>query len=331
MNKHSSPSGRYKLTLSKKPTKPGCWDYAVGEVALSDDLMNAPHSSATTAAIATVNRNYSSFPFLFVENHPNGHDYLICGENYQGQTVIELDTGKRLDFLPPEAEKGHGFCWGSYEFDIASQILIVEGCYWACPYEFKFYNFSDPMNGWAEITPDQWIDSDNAKKPEIDGDTIKVTYEEEGKISSIVTLMRSGNVLIFQDEWVSEEEKDRRQKSEEAHKRNEAEIKLFKETDPLYLKYKELLKEMPKVEGHTGIGVTPKDWCPDFHLTERRFTHTIHKGTIYQIYLEWAIYTGPIKLRIFKNEQSKELITKFFNHSVECMEEAFNYAKEFLD
>lgn len=321
-----SPSGKYLLTITQKPTKPGCWNYSVGEVT---DI----EKGGTT--ITTVNRNYSSFPHLFIEGHPNRHDYLVCGEDYQGQTVIELDTGKRLDHLPPEAEKGHAFCWAAYEFDIASQLLVVDGCHWACPYEFRFYDFSNPMAGWPQLEADDYIDADNAKKPEINGDIIKTfetAYDDETKaIASIKTFKREGNKLVLQDEWVSEEEKVRRQKRQEAEERYEAEMKLYKETDPLYLRYKELVKDMPKADSHHGIGVTYDGWCPDFKVQERRWCHRIHfRGTPskyegYTIDLEWGTKTGPIKLVIFKDGKSHE--TKWYEHSVSGMEEAFAYSK----
>ena len=136
-----SPSGRYKLIVSSIETKPGCWNYTLGKV----------FAVGSDTPIAEIRRNYSSFPRTWVEGHANGHDYLVGGEDYQGQTVIELDTGKRRDFLPPEAAQGHGFCWAGAVYDVASKLLIIEGCFWACPYEFRFYDFSDPMSGWPQL------------------------------------------------------------------------------------------------------------------------------------------------------------------------------------
>ena len=44
--------------------------------------------------IAAVNRNYSSFWYCFIENHATtGHDYLLCGDDYQSFTVCDLTTG----------------------------------------------------------------------------------------------------------------------------------------------------------------------------------------------------------------------------------------------
>lgn len=130
---YNSPSGKYRIVIESYKTTSGAWNYTRGLV-YND-----------TKLIADVKRNYCSFPYLFVEDHPNGHDYLICGEDYQGQTIIELDTGKRIDYLPDGAKKGYGFCWAHYETSPDKTLLVVEGCYWACPYETIIMDFSDPM------------------------------------------------------------------------------------------------------------------------------------------------------------------------------------------
>ena len=93
----NSPSGKYNLTISFFKTGKNNWNYSQGKVYLNDKLID------------TVNRNYSTFPFLFIENHPNGHDYLICGEDYQGQTIIELDTGIRKDYFPGQLPPAQGW------------------------------------------------------------------------------------------------------------------------------------------------------------------------------------------------------------------------------
>jgi hypothetical protein len=81
---YESPSGRYRLdVVSWSPTS-GC-EYAEGIV----------RAGAASDPVATVRRNYGVFPFTWCEDHPGGHDYLVGGEDYQGQAIIELDTGRR--------------------------------------------------------------------------------------------------------------------------------------------------------------------------------------------------------------------------------------------
>jgi len=77
------PASRYRLdVVSWSPTSG--WGYAEGIV----------QAGAASDPVATVRRNYCAFPFIWCEDHPSGHDYLVCGEDYQGQAIIELDTGR---------------------------------------------------------------------------------------------------------------------------------------------------------------------------------------------------------------------------------------------
>jgi len=130
----TSPSGRYVLQVTRHAQKGG-WDYSKGVVFEGPELR----------PIQTVCRNHGSFPATFVEDHPNGHDYLVCGYDYQGQTVLELDTGVRKDSLPASAEAGFGFCWDHAEASPSKNTLLVEGCYWAGPFEIWFVDFTYPL------------------------------------------------------------------------------------------------------------------------------------------------------------------------------------------
>lgn len=126
-----SPSGKYSLTIEHYKTKDGCWNYTRGVVKEGDNL------------ITNVDRNYHHFWYHFVQ-HSNGYEYLLCGEDYQGYSIINLNTGIRIDYLPKEAKQGFGFCWVDVNTSPDTKYLAVEGCYWACPYEILILDFSDP-------------------------------------------------------------------------------------------------------------------------------------------------------------------------------------------
>jgi len=136
-----SPSGRYRLQVTSYGTKPGSWSYSRGEVFRVSD----------GEKVADVKRNYSSFWFTWLEDHVDGHDYLACGEDYQGQTFCQLDTGEVRSLIPDEAFEGFGFCWATAELLSDGKTLLVVGCYWACPYERRLYDVSDLMNGWPVL------------------------------------------------------------------------------------------------------------------------------------------------------------------------------------
>lgn len=329
-----SPSGKYKLVTASFGTKPGCWSYAQGRV----------YAAGSDTPIVTVNRNYSAFPNLFIEGHPNGHDYLVCGEDYQGQTVIELDTGKRRDFLPESADEGHGFCWGDYVFHADAKLLVVCGCYWACPYEFRFFDLSDPMAGWPELV-NEWGADEDAKYPTIEPDGTIKTYQTESSddddeddekpversLAATKTFRREGLKLVLIEEWVSEKEQKIRADREEGHRKWEEWLETFRATDPLYLYVKEQVKSAPyDPDSYDSIGQTYDGWHPTLQLKERRMCRRIAAKKYPKIDLEWAHETGPIKLIVYKDAKAKAE-DHWFDHSIEGMTAAFDYARSILN
>lgn len=344
-----SPSGKYTLTIQSFKTGKGTWNFTQGIV----------YKTGDKKPIATVKRNYSRFPHLFVEGHQNGHDYLICGEDYQGQTVIELDTGERRNNMSFGAHLGGGFCWSSYKFDTQSKLLVVCGCHWACPYEYRFFDFADPMNGWQEVQADTEIEYSEDKEPDIlpDG-TVRcynTRYQEEYEdyanddddcevethgnsalpkepiVDVVQTFRREDNKLVLVSEWTSEYHKEQIREGEESRREYEEWEKAFKATDPLYLTYKELVADRAlSPETYMGIGITYDGWGGEWKGDESRWcrriiTHKGRKGAT--VDLEWAVKTGPVKLVMFKDGEHVE--DRFFEHSAEGMKDAFSAAKEF--
>lgn len=157
---HLSPSGRYKLVITPFSTTPKGWNYSQGLV----------YEVGKDEPIFEVQRNYCAFPFCWIENHLNGHHYLVCGEDYQGQTILELDTGERVDHCALSRIAGSGFCWATMTPSPNGSLLAVEGCYWAAPYELVIYDFSEPLSPLIEIYRDQhndvfdgWLDDNSCK------------------------------------------------------------------------------------------------------------------------------------------------------------------------
>jgi len=138
---HTSPSGKYTLEVSNyKPPKEG-WDCTQGIVRKGDEV------------IEVVNRDYSAFPFAWCEDHPVGHDYLLCGETYMGQTIIGLDAGlkgdNRKDCNTPKGREG--FCWAEFKISKDKTKIAVCGCYWACPFEIWIVDFNYPLSGYGSV------------------------------------------------------------------------------------------------------------------------------------------------------------------------------------
>ncbi len=125
---------QYQICLTKYFTKKGCWEHIGADIYHDQDL------------ILHINRNYGCFWHYWIMEHPKtGHDYLLCGEDYQGYNVIDLTARINYAYLPKAAKQGIGWCWCVVEdFDKSTLELKVIGCHWACPEERLVFDFSDP-------------------------------------------------------------------------------------------------------------------------------------------------------------------------------------------
>lgn len=120
------PTGTYRLIVTQHKTKPGYTDFTKGVVYKDQEV------------IAVINRNYDYFPYAWVK-HPKGL-YLLCGEDYQNQTIVDLSTGEKKS-----TTDGY-FCWAEIIPSPTGELLAVTGCVWGAPYETLIYDFSDPMS-----------------------------------------------------------------------------------------------------------------------------------------------------------------------------------------
>ncbi len=136
---HTSPSGRYTLKITP------CvfdlhrnWAYTVGDV--------ISKSMGGELSIAHILRDHHVFPFVWCEDHPDGHDYLLCAEDYQGLTVIRLDTGERVDYIETDAESNRGFSWTDCQVSPDKTRIAMEGGYWAQGLEVHIRDFRNPFD-----------------------------------------------------------------------------------------------------------------------------------------------------------------------------------------
>lgn len=346
-----SPSGRYKLTVTPYTTGKNTWNYTQGVVTNVD----------TGKVIDTIYRNYSVLPRLWIENHKNGHDYLVSGENYQGQTVIELDTGNRRDYLPETAIHGAGFCWSEYEYLSDQQLIMVNGCYWACPYEYFFYDFSNPMAGWPKLECNRSINSGYLRpRPNIEDDTI-TTYKVECPpeeledeyddidwdiidaeladypIAEKVVFKRVDNKLVVIKEEFSEKQQKYIKQREEAIKKWSAWIKNWKETDdilPLFEEKCKQLKDSDSILYHfnnsRGWHGTYNEsewngWQPD-NKTENKVANPVYNARIHHYSKDNNITSMDIRWHV---DQTGPLCLQI-NHNGQTRE-FFPRTKEGLD
>ena len=157
-----SPCGKYKLDLYKYLTQKGRWNYTEGVITRLKD----------NKELCSIKRNYSCFYYKWINN------YFICGENYQGYSVIDLDKEEQSIYFPEEGFKGGGFCWASI-YGVANNKLVVEGCYWGGSYEVVVYDFSNPSV--LPLPELERFDVDGHVK--LDGNTLTIEQELEYRLS----------------------------------------------------------------------------------------------------------------------------------------------------
>lgn len=248
---HFSPSHKYKLTIEQIHNGPQIIDNTVGTFSRDDHV------------IATINRNYSEFPFTwFVKD---SQEWCFCGSTYMSQCFINLDTGCIYD----NAEKlkntmvyksGHSLCWAKVLVSPDANTVAVNGCVWGGEYYWSFYDISDITKGWYVLSGqnpdgyvvdceerdwnkdmnDQWKNDGTfvvnhyvEKCHDKDG-TVLSTDQYYGKYQSLpeklmlinletVNLKRVGNEMVKVDEWKSDEIKEREQYWEKENEKDKME------------------------------------------------------------------------------------------------------------
>lgn len=127
-----SPSKKFKLDTVQYRLKAPDRNWVITKVKIHDNTKNK--------FIFEINVDNDRFfhQWLMI----NGSEYLIFAEALcGGQSVIDLNRKIFESFNTQE----DGFIWTSFDLSPDNTKLAVIGCVWACPYEIKIYDFSNPL------------------------------------------------------------------------------------------------------------------------------------------------------------------------------------------
>lgn len=291
-----SPSGRYRLVIRTYRTAPSRWDYSRGTVVRVRD----------GAVIADLQRNLSAFHHTFVTKDDREH--LITGRSYMSQTIVDLDRG--LVHEPPgDHYNGTAFCWARCYLSPDGNTLAVDGCIWSRPYEFRFFDFTDPARGWPELPisgadrledpsdrqESRWIDAKTFECFQCDCDAVP---QERTRIE------RQDNAMRVVNQWVSGPEAARRAEEARAEADQEAWWAEFRSTNAMYLRLVELIRAH-RIPGET------LDWQPGGRRIVQHFRRQQPRASAD---LDWDIEAGTVKLQLYTptGERDRELS---FDHS----------------
>ncbi len=141
--------------------------------------LKEPNLDLTKVEIYDQELNEKIFDFFLNESRffygwmtANQVDYLICAEDiFGGQTVVDLTNRKMTSYSPNE----DGFIWTDFHLSPDGKTLATIGCYWACPYVIKLFDFTNPMNlPLKEIREIELLDNDEIILGWTDDETLQM-------------------------------------------------------------------------------------------------------------------------------------------------------------
>ena len=133
-----SLSNGYTIQVIEYGGKVGKWNLWGSECRLED---SSGKLVLEWRSIDNVGDFYSSI------KHSNGKVYLIFRQDLYGYSVFDFDTSELMQFFPESSLGGEEtFIWTSINYNPATNVLAVSGCYWAAPYSIQLFTFENPMS-----------------------------------------------------------------------------------------------------------------------------------------------------------------------------------------
>lgn len=97
----------------------------------------------------------------YIIHHSDGKQYFLFSLDLYGYGVLDLFSGDCLRYIPQKSKSSdlnkfeETFIWVKPHYDAISDLLAVEGCFWAAPYSVIVLDFSEPMKIKSS---DEWLD-----------------------------------------------------------------------------------------------------------------------------------------------------------------------------
>jgi hypothetical protein len=123
-----SPCGKYQLEIDHYRTIEGGWDYSRGIVT----------ERKTATKIAEIKKCAPDFWYCWTGK------YLLCSEDPQGYTIIDLDNKTSFTYIDPKARGGLGFEWIDVKPSPSGRYLAVQGQYMGSGKTTVVYDFRAP-------------------------------------------------------------------------------------------------------------------------------------------------------------------------------------------
>ena len=85
--------------------------------------------------------------FFSLIRHANGKFYLVFRQDLYGYSVLELDRGRIMRFVPDAWTLGkESFIFSGVRYLRGWDALAASGCYWGAPNDVHLVSFAEPMS-----------------------------------------------------------------------------------------------------------------------------------------------------------------------------------------
>ena len=148
----------------------------------------------------------------------------------------------------PEPVHDGEFCWAQCYLSPDGSTLAVDGCVWAGPYEFRFFDFTDPSRGWPELAlvgTERIDDPSDAERSRWIGERVfqcNLADHDKAAQERIVVERRVNEMHVI-EQSVAEAEQARRDAEAREDAEQDAWWAEFSTSDPMYLRFVELARE----------------------------------------------------------------------------------------
>ena len=156
----TSPSGGFRLDTTNYWSKEPNWDL-------------------TRVQIFELSSNEKIFDFFSNDGHfffswleTNSIEYIVCAEDLcGGQTIVDLTNKEMSGFSTGD----DGFIWTDFHLSPDGKTLATIGCYWACPYVIKIFDFTNPLSlPLSELKEIELLDNDEVILGWVDNESLKM-------------------------------------------------------------------------------------------------------------------------------------------------------------
>lgn len=80
----------------------------------------------------------------------NGQEWWFGGRDYTTRLFVNCETGEMYDSCHEDVDIN--YIWAQIaEISSNGKYVLVDGCIWACPYQWRLYDISDIKHGYKEI------------------------------------------------------------------------------------------------------------------------------------------------------------------------------------